>query len=207
MFKSRRQKALFWALLALIIGLVPLVARLWLERNGAIEQPGLGVVGEFVFRDELDGVLTRDQLRRSTTVVIHWPSACRGANQCVLARQNLEQLRAWVEGSLVPKWSEENNPLLLVIVGDGASDLSSFKGWKRFNEKVDGGTILPVGSDINKPWLTVVDNVLQFAALQNLESSVDIVRLERVISKSSFDQYLGNYLSRRTFMGPRRTHN
>jgi hypothetical protein len=62
-------------------------------------------------------------------------------------------------------------------------------------------------ADLDQPWLVVVDNVLQFSALESLNSDLDLERLGRVISKTSFDQYLGNYLSRRTFMGPKRTQN
>jgi hypothetical protein len=68
-------------------------------------------------------------------------------------------------------------------------------------------TLLPATATLDQPWLVVVDNVLQFSALESLNGELDFARLGRVISKTSFDQYLGNYLSRRTFMGPKRTQN
>lgn len=205
--KENQKRALKWALSALIICLIPLLARIWLERNGAIERPELGAVGDFVLRDEAGIPMTKDHLRRSITVILHWPSVCQNETSCAAARKTASEVRSWVDRELRPRWTEENNPLVLIIAGDGASGLTGFQGWRVFNRRPEEGTILPSGTDLTKPWLVVVDNSLIFAAREDLNNAVDFVMLERVLSKTAFDQYLGNYLARRTFMGPKRQQN
>ena len=51
------------------------------------------------------------------------------------------------------------------------------------------------------------DGKEQFAAREDLDKELDFKHLERVLSKTAFDQYLGNYLANRTFMGPKRKQN
>jgi len=205
---DRHRKALRWAGLALVLCLVPLAARVWFEKNGALEQPDLGVVGEFVMRDENERPLTRDQLRRALTLIVYWPKECGGSSdECGEARQRFEVLSSWVQETLEPGWTEEKNPLHLIIIGEEALDLKAPQRWRRFSGVVDENTLLPPGVSMNEPWLVVVDNVLQFAALESFNKDLNFQRIARVISKTSFDQYLGNYLSRRTFMGPKRTQN
>lgn len=202
---KRHQKALRWAALALVLCTLPLAARVWLDRNGAIEQSELGVVGDFVVRDEFDHPLTKDQLRRALTLVIYWPKDCVTPETCREARTRVEALQAWVQSSLEPKWTEEKNHLHLLVLGEGALGIDAGGRWRRFPETIDAQALLPASASLNQPWCVVIDNVLQFAALENLNTDLNFRRLGRVISKTSFDQYLGNYLSRRTFMGPKRT--
>jgi hypothetical protein len=216
---GRMKRALLWASSALVLCLVPLFGRVWLERHGALERPELGVVGEFVLRDHLDVPLTRDQMRRAVTVIVHWPANCQRASAssssshgpatsaCENSLKTANMVHEWVNNSLKSKWSEDKNTLILAIVGDGAASLTEFTDWRKFALKPIDGTILPAGTDLSKAWLVVVDNSLQFAAREDLEASVDFEALGRVLSKTAFDQYLGNYLSKRTFMGPRRTQN
>ena len=128
----RRKKALLWAVAAFILCLFPLMARVWLDRHGALERPELGVVGEFVLRDHKDVALTRDQLRRSVTVILYWPALCAAPDACSEALKTAEMTRDWVNKSLKPKWTEENNPLVLAVVGEGANALESFTDWRRF---------------------------------------------------------------------------
>ncbi len=204
---QNHKRALKWTVGALIVCLIPLFGRIWLDRNGALERPDLGYVGDFVLRDQADVPLAKDQLRRSITVILHWPAECADQNACENARKTAFLLRQWVDSQLKPKWTEENNPLVLVVVGDGAAGLPEFKDWRIFAVKPDEATLLPAGTDMTKPWLVVADNALLFAAREDLNQSVDFPMLERILSKTAFDQYLGNYLSRRTFMGPKRHQN
>jgi hypothetical protein len=204
---ERHRRALRWAGLALVLGLVPLAARVWFEQNGALEKTDLGVVGEFVIRDESERALTRDQLRRALTLMVYWPKQCVTPSHCEEAKKQFEVLSSWVQQTLEPGWTEEKNPLHLIIVGEGALDLKAPPSWRRFSDVVDDNTLLPSSAVMDEPWLVVVDNVLQFAAVESLNTDLNFKRLSRVISKTSFDQYLGNYLSRRTFMGPKRTQN
>ena len=204
---KRLAKSLTCAVVALLICLVPLGARIWLERHGALEHPDLGVVGEFVVRDQTDAALTRDQLRRSLTIVIYWPKSCINEPNCAVARTTASSVERWINEYLKPKWTEEKNSLVLGVIGEGASDLNGFDGWRHFVLKPEDGTLLPVKTDLERPWLVVVDNTLQFAACEDLGQELDFRHLERVLSKTAFDQYLGNYLANRTFMGPRRKQN
>jgi hypothetical protein len=202
-----RKRATWWAFGALVVCAIPLGARVWLESHGAIERPELGAVGEFIIRDESGAPLNHDQLRRSVTVVLHWPKSCLEAGNCDAARNTVNQVQSWVSQSLKPKWTEENNPLNLVIVGEGAMSLPRADGWRVFPGQVEPGTIIPSTSDTSKPWVLIIDNNLLFAAQENLAGTVNFEALERVLSKTAFDQYLGNYLSSRTFMGPKRRQN
>jgi hypothetical protein len=204
---QNRKKAFWWAMGALLVCSIPLAARVWLQLNGAIERPELGAVGDFIIRDESGAPLNRDQLRRSVTVVIHWPNSCVGNLNCESARSMVNQVQGWVGKSLKPKWTEENNPLNLVIVGDGASSLSRADGWRVFPEPAEPGTIIPSSARTSEPWVIIIDNNLLFAAQENLNGEVNFKALERTLSKTAFDQYLGNYLSSRTFMGPKRRQN
>jgi hypothetical protein len=178
-----------------------------LERNGAIDRADLGAVGEFIVRDEGAIPLNREELRRSITVLLYWPKSCVASDSCKIARERVNQLQNWVNESLKPRWSEENNPLKLVVIGEGALDVPRAEGWRFFSEAPQPGSIVPQAMDMSKPWAVVIDNNLLFAALEDLSQPIDFQRLERVLSKTTFDQYLGNYLSRRTFMGPKRHQN
>jgi hypothetical protein len=124
-----------------------------------------------------------------------------------LAKEQLPKIMTWVRESLEPKWTEEKNPLNLLVVGSGASSVTVDRRWRRFPETAQLGTVLPLSADVDRPTLVLVDNILQFAAMEPLDGELDFTRLGRVISKTAFDQYLGNYLARRTFMGPKRTQN
>lgn len=203
----RLKKALLWAGGALMLCLIPVFGRIWLERNGALERPELGVAGEFVLRDQSDVPLTRDQLRRSVTVVLHWPAECNAGNACKKSLETANLLHDWVNKTLRSKWGEESNKLILAVVGDGADALKEFGDWRKFAGKPAEATILPAGTNLSQAWLVIIDNSLQFSAREDLEATVNFEKLERVLSKTAFDQYLGNYLSKRTFMGPRRTQN
>ena len=203
----RRKRALLWSAGVLVVCSIPVWGRIWLEQNGALERPDLGVVGEFVVRDQFDVPLTRDQMRRSISIIVYWPESCAPMSQCESARKSVGFVRKWVDDSLKPKWTEERNPLILGAVGEAAAALPELADWRRFRIKPDAGTLLPHGADLNKPWLVVIDHALQFAALEELERPVSFSHLERVLSKTAFDQYLGNYLSSRTFMGPKRRQN
>lgn len=203
----RQKRAVIWAAVALLLCLVPLAGRVWLQKFGAIERPNLGVVGEFVIRDERGEALTRDQLRRSVTLVVFWPATCREQGDCLVARSNVSRVVRWVKESLEPGWTEEKNPLNLIVVGEAADALQLGERWRRFSASIDPGTLIPAEIEIGRPHVLVVDNVLQFAVMEDLENDPDLNLLGRVLSKASFDQYLGNYLSRRTFMGPKRTQN
>lgn len=204
---KNRKRALLWALVALVVSSVPLGARLWLERHGAIERADLGAVGEFIIRDESGVALNRDQLRRSVTVVIYWPKNCQDSQSCAAALDSVKQLREWVTLSLQPRWTEEKNPLNLFVVGEAARALEKTDGWRVFPEVIEPGSIIPTNSDTAKPQVVVIDNNLLFAASENLDQTLNFKMLERVLSKTAFDQYLGNYLSGRTFMGPKRHQN
>ncbi len=204
---ARRKKAFLWGAAALIFGSILLMVRLWLDRNGAVERPEFGVVGEFILRDQGGQPLTRDQMRRSLTAIIYWPEACKPEASCSEARTNAKKVKAWIEQSLTAKWGEDHNPLIKIIAGAGAGGLFSETDWRVFPVNMVDATLLPAGTDLSRPWLVVVDNSLQFAARQDLAHGVDLRGLERVLSKTAFDQYLGNYLSKRTFMGPKRTQN
>lgn len=204
---QKHKRGLKWALVALVICSIPLAGRLWLESNGALERPDLGAIGEFVMRDQADMPLIRDQLRRSVTVILHWPASCVEPNSCETARKTAKTVGQWVDSSLKPKWTEENNPLILAVVGEGAASLEGLNGWRVFATQPAEATILPAGTDMTKPWLVVVNNELLFSAREDLNQDIDFQMLERVLSKTAFDQYLGNYLSRRTFMGPKRHQN
>jgi hypothetical protein len=125
----------------------------------------------------------------------------------LLAKEQLPKIMTWVRESLEPNWTEEKNPLNLLVVGEGAASVSTDGRWRRFPEAAQSGTILPASAEVDQPTLVLVDNILQFAAMETLDSELDFTRLSRVISKTAFDQYLGNYLARRTFMGPKRTQN
>ena len=204
---GQRKRAIKWALVALVLGVLSIAGRIWLDNNGALERPELGVVGEFVLRDASDNPLTRDQLRRSLTLIIHWPAVCAAADSCTFARTNAAEVRSWVERSLTANWGEDHNPLVKIVVGEGAAGIFTGSDWRLFPIAPGDGTILPTATDQSKPWLVVVDNNLQFAVQQELNQPVNLRGLERVLSKTAFDQYLGNYLSKRTFMGPKRTQN
>jgi hypothetical protein len=125
----------------------------------------------------------------------------------LLAKEQLPKIMMWVRESLEPKWTEEKNPLNLLVIGEGANSVSVEGRWRRFPETAQLGTVLPLSADVDRPTLVLVDNILQFAAMEPLDGELDFTRLSRVISKTAFDQYLGNYLARRTFMGPKRTQN
>ena len=201
------KRASLWALGALLVCLIPLATRVWLDQNGALERADLGAVGEFILRDETGSALNRDQLRRSVSIVIFWPGACSDSQSCLGARGNVTRVKDWVLQSLRPRWTEENNPLNLLIVGEGSQTLPRMDGWRVFPGTVDPGTVVPVGMDLSKPQIAVIDNNLLFSAREELAEDLNFKKLERVLSKTAFDQYLGNYLSGRTFMGPKRHQN
>ena len=201
----RHKRAALWATGALLLGMIPLIGRVWLENHGALDRPDLGVVGEFVLRDTSDQPLMREQLRRSVSVVFYWPAECQAAGSCVQARENAESTKAWVESYLTAKWGEDKNPLHLIIAGAGSAGLFDGASWRRFPTAVEKGTLIPEAIDTKEPHIIVIDNMLQFAVMEPLNKPVLLPMLERALSKTAFDQYLGNYLSKRTFMGPRRT--
>lgn len=204
---DNRKRALRWALGAFVVCLVPLGARVWLEQNGAVERADLGAVGEFILRDDSGSALNRDQLRRSVTIVIYWPKKCEDPQSCHGARDAVKKVQNWVADSLQPRWTEEKNPLNLFVAGESAVELPRLPSWRIFPGVVDPGTIIPGRLDTSKPHVVVIDNNLLFAASEDLEQGVNFEKLERVLSKTAFDQYLGNYLSGRTFMGPKRHQN
>jgi hypothetical protein len=204
---KNRKRATLWALGALLVCSIPLAARVWLDQNGALEREDLGAVGEFILRDERDAALNRDQLRRSVSIVIFWPGSCGEQQNCSSARGNVAKLERWVNESLKPKWTEEKNPLNLLVVGEGSSTIPKMADWRVFPGVVDPGSVIPLALDLAKPHVVVIDNNLLFSAAEPLAEELNFARLERVLSKTAFDQYLGNYLSGRTFMGPRRHQN
>jgi hypothetical protein len=190
---------------SLVLGASLLVGRIWLEYHGAMENPALGVIGEFLIRDTNDQPLSREQLRRAVTVMFYWPAECGDQNACTEARKNADLTRTWVEDKLTTDRGEDKNPLHLLVIGEASDQIFVNEKWRVFKSKPELGALLPQTADLKQPMVLVVDNMLQFALMEPLNQPVSHQRLDRVLSKTTFDQYLGNYLAKRTFMGPRRT--
>lgn len=200
--QSRQRRALFWTLGVAAILAGPIGFRIWLQTQaGAVALPHLGEVQPFVYHDIKGEALTREHLRRGVTIVMHIPAQCSDA-ACDLARAQAEATEVWIKNHLTMTYTEEKNPLFLLSTGGGYR--SRDPSWRVVSEDITDGTLLPQGYARNHAWLVVIDPGLVFAGAWDLTQSIDRKQLERVLSRTTFEQFMGNYLARRTFMGPKR---
>lgn len=200
--QTRHRRALLWTFGFAAVLAGPLAFRIWLQTDaGNVAVPHLGDVESLVYHDVAGEAITRDVLRRGVTIVVHIPKSCQG-NACDLARQQAETTKAWIKDHLTINYTEEKNPLFLLATGGGW--LPKEPTWRTINEVVLEGSLLPRGYSNDQTWLVVIDPWLVFAGAWDLSQPIDHKRLERVLSRTTFEQYIGNYLARRTFMGPKR---
>ena len=200
--QARRRRAIYWTLGIAAILAGPLAFRIWLQTQaGSVALPHLGDVESFVYHDTKGEALTREHLRRGVTIVMHIPAQCSDAS-CDLARAQAQVTETWIKNHLTINYTEEKNPLFLLNTGGGYH--SDNPSWRSISEEISEGTLLPHGYPNNHAWLVVVDPWLIFAGAWDLTQPIDHKKLERVLSRTTFEQYMGNYLARRTFMGPKR---
>lgn len=199
---SRHRRALYWTLGIAAIMAGPIGFRIWIQSDaGAVAVPNLGEVGSFVYHDTAGEPITREVLRRGVAIIVHIPKSCDGGT-CELAMEQARTTEKWIQEQLSAGYTEEKNPLFLITSGEGFQP--SLGKWHVIKEEVTEGSLLPSGYPNDKAWLVVVDPWLVFAGAWDLTKPVDHKRLERVLSRTTFEQYIGNYLARRTFMGPKR---
>lgn len=199
----RHRRALFWTLGIAVFFAGPIAFRIWLQSDAAaVAIPDLGDVGTFVYHDSAGEPITREVLRRGVTIVVHIPKSCDD-NTCSLALEQARATEKWIKDQLSSGYTEEKNPLFLISSGGGFQPTEGSK-WHTINEVVTEGSLLPMEHASDRAWLVVVDPWLVFAGAWDLTKPIDHKRLERVLSRTTFEQYMGNYLARRTFMGPKR---
>lgn len=201
--QSRHRRAMFWTLGIAAVLAGPLAYRIWLQADAeTVAMPNLGDVQPFVYHDTRGQSLTRETLRRGVTVVIHIPKNCPEA-ECGLARAQARTTETWIKTHLTIRHAEEKNPLFLLSTGGGFNPADR-DAWQVIDEDISDGTLLPSGHARTQAWLVVIDPWLSFGGAWDLTKPIDQRRLERVLSRTTFEQYMGNYLARRTFMGPKR---
>ena len=200
---NRHRRALRWMLAVAAVLVGPVSYRIYLQsKAGDVASPKLGDVGEFVYHDTAGSPWTIPVLRRSVTLVLHIPKNCR-IDSCGLTWSQAASTMTWVQSHLTIKHAEEKNPLNLLVTGGNESFVPQ-EGWAVIRETIDPGTLVPTKFDIQKPWLVAIDPDLNFAGGWSLAEPLPQETIERVLSRTTFDQYMGNYLARRTFMGPRK---
>ena len=197
----RHRRAMLWTAGVLIVLGAPITYLISLNlKAGNVARPSLGEVGTFIYRDVTGKTVTRDSLYKGLTFVINLPRRC-STELCPNESTNAILASKWVADNLTIGYTEEKNPLNLLVTG-GSSVL--VPGWRVIPEALDVGTLVPSGYAPEQSWLAVVDPWLDFAGAWDLSVPLDQSSMERVLSRASFEQYLGNYLAKRTFMGPRK---
>ncbi|MCX6125585.1 MAG: hypothetical protein NTV34_12700 [Proteobacteria bacterium] len=197
----RHRRAILWTFGVLVALGAPIAYLMSLNlKAGKIARPSLGEVGTFIYRDVTGEAVTRDSLYKGLTFVINLPKRC-SLKLCPNESANAMLASKWVSDNLTIPYTEEKNPLNLMVTG-GSSVI--VPGWRVIPENLNVGTLVPIGYDPEQSWLAVIDPWLDFAGAWNLSVPLDQTSMERVLSRASFEQYLGNYLAKRTFMGPRK---
>lgn len=199
---KRRKRALLWTLAILTLVSGPLLFQAWLISDaGKVAIPNLGHVEPFVLRDVEDQPITKEILYQAVVIVVNIPQSCAGSS-CPLAQAQAKEISLWIQDQLKIGYTEEKNPLHLISTGGGFTPPTT--GWRIVSAPAPAGGLIPESYDPNTPWLVVIDPWLVFAGAWDLTKPIDRKTLQRVLSRTTFEQYLGNYLARRTFMGPRR---
>ena len=198
---QRHRRALLWTLGIFVLLAVPITFRAILElRTKGASSNDLGSLGVFVYRDTQGRGITREYLYKSVTMVINIAPSCTQVT-CPMEFSQIEAVRKWTEANLKIGYTEEKNPLHLFFAGDPSFLLP---GWRTIVDPLVEGELIPNGYSSTQSLLIVVDPWLEFANVWDLSKELDLALLERFLSKTTFEQYLGNYLGRRTFMGPKK---
>ncbi|MCX6118073.1 MAG: hypothetical protein NT027_11065 [Proteobacteria bacterium] len=202
---SKQKRAFIWAAAVGIFFVVPIGYRAWLEFGSvsSLANYNLGEVVPFVYRDRQNDPVTMDHVERAVTIVIHVPDQLdpKGSN---IVDGNVSLIVDWVKKNLTVRYSEEKNPLNLFKTGPGKHLDHVLSEWRFIDETILDQTLIPSGYDLSKPWLVVIDGNRLFTGAWSLESPINVRLVQSALSRTTFEQYLGNYLARRTFMGPRR---
>lgn len=208
--KTTRSKRAVWiSLLVGILLMIPVGYRAWLDISaGGTLELGMGQVKPFLVADDLGKQITQESIRGTLTVVLNVPSICLNHSElktnidCPVVKQNADKIVTWVDTNLKIKYSEDKNPLSLLATSGGY--VPSDTSWTRINESPKEGHMVPTGFDEDTPSVTVIDPWLNFVYAWRLDKDFRVEELKRVLSRSVMDQYLGTYLAKRTFMGPKR---
>ena len=206
---SRSKRAIWIALLVGILLMIPVGYRAWLDVSaGGTLELGMGQVKSFLVVDVLGKQITQESIRGTLTVVLNVPSICLNNQEsqtniaCLGVIQSSDEIVNWVDTNLKIKYSEDKNPLSLLATSGGyiPKDLS----WTNIPESPKEGHLVPNGFGADMPSVTVIDPWLNFVYSWRLGQDFKVEELKRVLSRSVMDQYLGTYLAKRTFMGPKR---
>jgi hypothetical protein len=200
---NRHQRALKVTVILALFLVLPISYRVWLEYGSEYSKldSGLGTVQPFVLRDTKDIPLTKETLARSVSVVLNIPASMNPEHTEII-KNNVTFISKWISENLILSNPEEKNPLNLLVIGDDFG--LTTPNWRKFNAKVESGSLIPEKYSPDDPLLVLIDPNLEFAGTWSLSKEQPNNTLEKVFSRTIFEQYLGNYLSRRTFMGPKR---
>jgi hypothetical protein len=202
--QARHKRALIWTLVVGALLGIPVGYFAWqLHQSRDWLNAPKDPVSSFYYRDSDSGFWTKEKLFRSMTIVIYLPK-CE-SNECSLVADRAAGLMNWINERLTMRYSEESNPLHRLVVG-WPKEKPIASNWHRLIvEDENKLELLPMKTPKDKPWFVVIGPDAHFIGLHSLGDGFELKQVERVLSRTVMEQYLSNYLARRTFMGPRRS--
>lgn len=159
-------------------------------------------IASFLLKDERGRYWTNKDLQGALTVLWVVPKTC----QEFCGQDMVEKVQSLVGETLRTQSSGgEKNPVNLIVIEEVERGLSYPSQWAKVKLSVADEPFLKAFSGgINRAFLVLVDDKVQAKAVVELSPEADEKAVATLLAKHTTHQFLNNYLSRRTFMGPKR---
>lgn len=189
---------------------IPIIFRIWVEQKHSESQKlkVLDNLGQFYFEDVKGNAFTQVDLHNTVNFVI--VSQCQGS--CTLIQSALFGVDKWVQSNFT--YSGQSNPLHTTSILSASKEILSRTPdrWRRIqiNGDTDQSEIQkfipkPLTDEFSQSesFIVLITGKLEIVKIMDLKD-FDAERISSVLSRLSFNTYLDQYLSERTFMGPKR---
>jgi len=196
--KTRRRQALLIATLVGLFCAVPVGYFIYLNVNHVRIEQGLGEVQPFALRDQSGKYVTLNDVREHVTVLAFFPKQTPLPEDL----ETLDRLSGWMAAQLMR--DRKTDVQSLTLLTNALAFAHSDSRWRVLAEWRRANDLIPTQALRTGDILYIADRSGSLRGSLDLRVDHDMARFKKLASKLLLNRYLDHYLSRRTFMGPRR---
>lgn len=207
---NRHLKALKQTAIVGIIAMIPVAFLYYVSVNFSASQNIRDLAApDFLMTDASGGYFTNQSLIGKVTYMTYIPQSCTDCEKYIATTSEVHN---WSKKSLkkLEHFEESDVHLTRVLVSSHPDAKKEFSSWEQVNESENSNIdmkhlIESCGATNLQPFTIIFDRSARIRACvdqQNFEAE----KMKRLLSKITFNTSMDEYLSERTFFGPRKVY-